>query len=137
MDLLNSLPKAVYSADNSDFEVKFVFNIQRIKKKKQFKVYLDLSKAKDNNESGYFVSAFNNSIKNNKDYLYPDDMIEVKLLKKSKIIHQKLTKIYNINEYGSNFDPEIYDPKSLNDKQIFYDSLGKFIQIINKINVSS
>ena len=37
-----------------------------------------------------------------------------------------MTKIYNIEEYGTNFATELYDPKALmQDTSSFYENLGK------------
>lgn len=40
-------------------------------------------------------------------------------------IIKKMVKIYNIDEYGTNLSPEIYDPKTLTqDNNYFYENLG-------------
>ena len=43
-----------------------------------------------------------------------------------------MMKVYNIEEYGTNFSPEIYDPKRLyQDANCFYENLG---ELINKFH---
>lgn len=48
-----------------------------------------------------------------------------------------MTKIYNIDEYGSNLSPEIYDTKILTeDNSYFYESLGTSFQKFKLIYIS-
>ena len=78
MKLLNKLPAPIIQSSHNDFDVYlFLINEIHLNFKKQFEVYLKLSKDAKPQEDSYFVSAYKTSIANKKEYLFPEEIIEV------------------------------------------------------------